>query len=769
VNFLKKFLFFFIGLAVVVSALAPLQANALPVCTIDIATNDGTFSGTSGNDVICVHGDRNTVSALEGNDSVIDFGNGNSINLGAGNDSYDGSLASGSTVLGGSGNDIISGTPSADHLRGDDGADTISGGDGADQITGDIGSDILRGDGGDDIIAGGPGVDSVDGGPGLNNCDYTATERRTTTCIYDNSAPSIIVSSFTPSQVEVGTSAATAQLSVHVSDTTGTFRLIIECTFGAALMFYPSSPNEFILGSSADPHPATTAFSGNIRDFTVVIPLVIRQGIEPRPYQCQSTNEDILGNKTSVPVAIASLKVTRKAGQWDVSPPDVLGASWSWEIGNVSNSAWTFPLLVHLKDATGVNSVSIRCELKVSETRSYSLTSDWYQSWHSDSVTVRGTPTDLTLQFILTARRGQYPGSYACFMSYGDVLQHFVIRSPLRSLLVQRQGAGFDDAPPEVAATFDGVIPDVGERDADSVLVLKLKDSTSIDFVEVQCSIMTGGSRFYAINRFFGGADLREHAANAKDFTYRVPFTIPFGSPPGSYVCTERTSDGFNEDTYSSSSGSAEHPPLVVLRTPPGMPHSPFDLTFTSELPTTGRLSWTAPLTLGSPSLFDYQIDVSTDGKNWKTIQDGVSISTSVELLNLKAATHYWFRVRGDNGGNSLAGSPGGAWSEPLQALTPNAVAPSEPTQLVAVPVSKSVENITWQFGYSGGAAITDFRLEISADAGVTWKAVSHVAAAAQSMTLRGLHPSTPYVVRVTPKNAVGYGSASTVSFTTME
>lgn len=70
---------------------------------------------------------------------------------------------------GGSGNDLILGSPNADVIGGDDGDDCIIGGDGDDTLTGDNGDDVLLGGNGDDTLTGGAG--SGDGCYGENGVD----------------------------------------------------------------------------------------------------------------------------------------------------------------------------------------------------------------------------------------------------------------------------------------------------------------------------------------------------------------------------------------------------------------------------------------------------------------------------------------------------------------------------------------------------------------------------------------------------------------------
>jgi Ca2+-binding RTX toxin-like protein len=95
----------------------------------------------------------------------------------------------GSTLIGGPGNDRLYGGPRADTLNGGDGDDTVygapgndtlsggagrdalAGGPGADTLYGGLGNDDMAGDNGDDLLSGNAGNDTLDGGSGTNTLD----------------------------------------------------------------------------------------------------------------------------------------------------------------------------------------------------------------------------------------------------------------------------------------------------------------------------------------------------------------------------------------------------------------------------------------------------------------------------------------------------------------------------------------------------------------------------------------------------------------------
>ena len=69
---------------------------------------------------------------------------------------------------GGSGSQVVVGTPGADNLSGGSGDDVLCGLGGNDILDGGSGNDYVDGGAGDDTVQGGSGDDVVNGGPGLD-------------------------------------------------------------------------------------------------------------------------------------------------------------------------------------------------------------------------------------------------------------------------------------------------------------------------------------------------------------------------------------------------------------------------------------------------------------------------------------------------------------------------------------------------------------------------------------------------------------------------
>ncbi|MFM7616615.1 MAG: calcium-binding protein [Actinomycetes bacterium] len=184
------------GLAVVglvavgLTGVAPSSAGAAGCTTV--LTSESSYTGTSGDDVVCVDGVGDyTVDTGSGNDIVKVMTSGASVEatLGDGADVFTGSLATTSTVDAGAGADRVTtgnGDDTVDAGDGDDvvatkaGDDAVTGGDGNDRIVTGTGSDTVdagAGDDkvstqeGDDTVVGGTGADNVNGGPDDDRVD----------------------------------------------------------------------------------------------------------------------------------------------------------------------------------------------------------------------------------------------------------------------------------------------------------------------------------------------------------------------------------------------------------------------------------------------------------------------------------------------------------------------------------------------------------------------------------------------------------------------
>jgi len=114
--------------------------------------------GGDGDDVLTGTPDNDTLIGGAGNDRLEGLAGDDRLDGGAGNDRLDG--GAGNDVLdGGSGNDVILGGTGDDFAQGGAGDDLLAGGLGDDTLDGGAGNDRVNGDGGSDLLRGGTGDD----------------------------------------------------------------------------------------------------------------------------------------------------------------------------------------------------------------------------------------------------------------------------------------------------------------------------------------------------------------------------------------------------------------------------------------------------------------------------------------------------------------------------------------------------------------------------------------------------------------------------------
>lgn len=194
-------------------------------CTIVGTKNKDILIGSKKNDVICGLGGNDTIKGLGGADT-IDGGTGNDTILagsgndviygGTGNDTIDGESGS-DMMVGGSGKDTVTyakrkatvrvdldgkkddgekgekdlvksdienivGGVGNDSLTGNDHSNVIEGGKGNDTIKGGKGNDEIKGNDGDDKLIGDKGEDKLNGGLGSNTCYLDENDETSVSC-----------------------------------------------------------------------------------------------------------------------------------------------------------------------------------------------------------------------------------------------------------------------------------------------------------------------------------------------------------------------------------------------------------------------------------------------------------------------------------------------------------------------------------------------------------------------------------------------------------
>jgi Ca2+-binding RTX toxin-like protein len=146
------------------------------VISLDGVANDGAAGegdnvitesvvGGAGNDRITGDAVRNGLLGGPGNDVIAGLGSPDTLIGEAGDDTLNGGEGDDS-LHGYAGNDSLNGEAGNDTLRGDGGNDSLRGGAGNDRLRGGAGNDKLAGEAGNDVLEGGGGKDTLNGGPG---------------------------------------------------------------------------------------------------------------------------------------------------------------------------------------------------------------------------------------------------------------------------------------------------------------------------------------------------------------------------------------------------------------------------------------------------------------------------------------------------------------------------------------------------------------------------------------------------------------------------
>ncbi len=169
---------------------------------------------------------------------------------------------------------------------------------------------------------------------------------------------------------------------------------------------------------------------------------------------------------------------------------------------------------------------------------------------------------------------------------------------------------------------------------------------------------------------------------------------------------------------------------------------------------TKASLAWTAPANNGGAAISDYKIEFSSNaGSTWTTFTRAASATTTANVTGLVNGTSYLFRISAVNViGTSLAAAT-------TSAITPRTV-PGAVTGITAKPGTAQA-SLAWTAPASnGGAAISDYKIEFSSNAGSTWTTFTRAASAATTATVTRLVKGTSYRFRVSAVNAAGVGSA---------
>ncbi len=184
----------------------------------------------------------------------------------------------------------------------------------------------------------------------------------------------------------------------------------------------------------------------------------------------------------------------------------------------------------------------------------------------------------------------------------------------------------------------------------------------------------------------------------------------------------------------------------------------------TTALNNSVRIAWAPPAAYVGAPIVGYRVN-ATPGSGSCTWTSG---EYNCLISGLTNGTSYTFTVtslRDDNGTlRDIDTSVASATTAPR-------TLPGAPTGATALGGGNEAA-LSWSAPAStGGAAITDYRIEYSSDSGVTWSEYSDAISADLTTTVGGLLPGTRYIFRVAAINPAGLGtfSAATTATKTFE
>lgn len=200
---------------------------------------------------------------------------------------------------------------------------------------------------------------------------------------------------------------------------------------------------------------------------------------------------------------------------------------------------------------------------------------------------------------------------------------------------------------------------------------------------------------------------------------------------------------------------------IATATTDATVPGPPTALSATADGTSKIDLSWTAPSYDGGAALTGYRIEYAASGNGpWTNLVANTnSTATTHSDTGLDPATTRYYRVFAIN-------SVGSGRSSGVVRATTDATVPDAPTGLSAADVSPTQIDLTWTApGYDGGAPITSYQVEISADAGSTWGVLApSTGSTGTSYSHTGLEPGSTRHYRVSAINVAGTGLPSNVA-----
>ncbi len=185
---------------------------------------------------------------------------------------------------------------------------------------------------------------------------------------------------------------------------------------------------------------------------------------------------------------------------------------------------------------------------------------------------------------------------------------------------------------------------------------------------------------------------------------------------------------------------------------PTGVTVAPYQTGRNARL--TLEISWTAN-PKGNKAITNHEIEWSADGNNpWNDLRTVSGQLTSTLYTGLSPGTTRHIRIRSQD---ADGWSP---WSDVVSGTTNAVGKPGPPSSITATADSPSMITVSWTPGDDGGSPITGYRIDALLQKNTERVYRYTTEPSARSHTVTGLTAATPYLIVVSPKNAIGHGDS---------
>ena len=212
--------------------------------------------------------------------------------------------------------------------------------------------------------------------------------------------------------------------------------------------------------------------------------------------------------------------------------------------------------------------------------------------------------------------------------------------------------------------------------------------------------------------------------------------------------------------------GTGEASNVDSATTAPAVPGAPTGMSALANGTSRIDLAWDPPSDDGGADITGYRVEFAEQSTGpWRVLRsDTQSDDTEYSHTGLNPGTTRHYRVAAIN--DAGTGDP-----SDVASATTDPTIPDPPTGLSAAADGQTRIDLSWTApAYDGGAPVTGYRIEVSADSADTWTELSgNTGNARTTFTHTGLQPGTTRHYRVSAMNVAGTGLASNVAHATTD